>query len=43
MGMITSAGNRRNERCRLQIVKQRKDEPSGLTIRQDKDGFRLHG
>jgi hypothetical protein len=43
MSMIASAGNRRNERRRFQIVKQRKDEPSSLTICQDENGFRLHG
>jgi hypothetical protein len=43
MSMIASADSRRNERCRLQIVKQRKDEPSSLSICQDENGFRLHG
>lgn len=43
MGMISRAGDRRNECCRLQIVKQRKREFSSLAIRQDKNGFRLHG
>ena len=33
--MIARAGNRRNERSRLQIVEQREHESSALTIRDD--------